>query len=233
MSPEAYYRIVFLIMQRELFVQAFGITEFIASGGQEIFKNVCAQAAGYGFGVLSNRPIDPIKFLPPIISYAQPTYDFITQATGVTRAERVAAIALSYAAAGAWAKVGDLPFNAGIGGVIYLMSQFIEDNVNNSNIPFLLPKTSRKAAMIRRHFSTKKLIKAELAVSGVIIVLIGTTWCIIYILKKSFKYGFKQGSKMKLKKSQNPLKKLNLRKIKPQLKKIFKSKPKVEFIPVK
>ena len=37
MNPETYYRIVLLMIQRELFVQAFGIADFLASGGQEIF----------------------------------------------------------------------------------------------------------------------------------------------------------------------------------------------------
>ena len=232
MTPEVYFRIVLLTMQRELFgqlfVEAFGIADFLVTGGEEVLKNVAAQFAGYAFGVLTDRPVNPAKFLPPIISSAQPTYDYITQVTGVTRAERVAAIALTYAAAGAWAKIGDLSFNGGIGGCIFLLSQFIQDNANNGNTPFLLPKTSRKSVIIRRNFSTKKLIQSELVLTGSIIVFIGTTWCIVYILRKSFKYGFKRGYKIK---SQNPLKKLNLKKL--NLRKNFKSKPKVKFIPVK
>ena len=66
--------------------------------------------------------------------------------------------------------------------------------------------------------------------SGFIIVVITTTWDILYIIRKAFKYGFKQGSKVKLKKPRNRLKKLNSSHV---IRKIFKSKPKVEFIPVK
>ena len=42
----------------------FSILDFLSH--PDIVKNVGAQVLGYGFGVLTNRPIEPIKLLPPL-----------------------------------------------------------------------------------------------------------------------------------------------------------------------
>ena len=44
-----------------------------------ILKNMGAQALGYNFSVLTNRPINAIKFLSLVINYAFETYDFISR----------------------------------------------------------------------------------------------------------------------------------------------------------
>lgn len=78
MLPELYFRIVLLVMSRDLVTYAFSTTEFLAQGGGEIIKNVGAQALGYGFGVLADRPFKGTKLLLPIISVAPQAYDFVT-----------------------------------------------------------------------------------------------------------------------------------------------------------
>ena len=56
MPPELYFRIALLMMSRDLVTYAFSIPEFLAQGGGEILINVGAQALGYSFGVLTDRP---------------------------------------------------------------------------------------------------------------------------------------------------------------------------------
>lgn len=61
MTPDIYFRILLLMMGREAL---FSILDFLSH--PDIVKNVGAQVLGYGFGVLTNRPIEPIKLLPPL-----------------------------------------------------------------------------------------------------------------------------------------------------------------------
>lgn len=64
MTPDIYFRILLLMMGREALVTSFSILDFLSH--PDIVKNVGAQVLGYGFGVLTNRPIEPIKLLPPL-----------------------------------------------------------------------------------------------------------------------------------------------------------------------
>ncbi len=121
MPPHIYFQILILTIGRDLFIEAFGVTDFLNDG---LVQNALALLAGYAGDVPTNRSLDFNKFLPPIISCAQPTYDFVTQGTGVPRIERVATIDLIYSATAGCAKIGDLPFNAGAGDFIYLLRVF-------------------------------------------------------------------------------------------------------------
>lgn len=121
MKPDVYFRIVLIMLGREALVKSFSIVNFFSHGGAKILKNVRAQALGYGFGVLTDRPIEPIKLLPPLISDGPRAYDFITQLTGVTRAERIATLACFFTGSGLLSKTGDPVLNAGAGSFIYLL----------------------------------------------------------------------------------------------------------------
>lgn len=57
MTPEIYFKIILLMVSREGLVSAFSILEFLSD--THIVKNCGAQVLGYGFGVLTNRPIEP------------------------------------------------------------------------------------------------------------------------------------------------------------------------------
>ena len=67
MTPDVYFRIVLLMIGREALVSGFSMLDFLSH--PDILKNIGAQALGYGFGVLTNRPIEPIKLLSSLISY--------------------------------------------------------------------------------------------------------------------------------------------------------------------
>jgi len=221
MPPEIYLRIILLTMGRDIIVSSFSMVEFLSHGGGEIVKNVGAQALGYGFGVLTNRPIEPIKFLPPIISYGPQAYDFVTQVTGATRAERIATLSCLLTGTGLLSKTGDPVINAGAGSFIYLLAQYIEavSKSGGGNVPFVVFRPSRSF----RKFTTKQHLQCELAITGILIITVGGCYIIVVIVKKFFKR-----FKVKFKKLKNALTKY---KAKTRIK-FFKPKPKVEFIPI-
>lgn len=76
MKPDVYFRILLVIMGCQPLINGFLMLDFFLS--QEILKNISAQALGYGFKILTNRPIEPMKLLPPSISYCPVAYDFVT-----------------------------------------------------------------------------------------------------------------------------------------------------------
>ena len=200
MAPEIYFRIALLMMSRDLLSYAFSIPEFLAQGSGEIIKNVGAQALGYGFGVLTDRPFEAIKLLPPIISSAPQTYDFVTQVTGVTRLERVATLAFLFSGTGLLSKTGDPVLNAGAGGFIYLLSQYIDTIAKSGggggSIPFIVALPNKRF----RRFTTKQHLQCQLAIAGIFILATGCGYIIVIFTKKWIKE-----SKSFLK---NPLKQL-------------------------
>jgi hypothetical protein len=123
MTPDVYFRILLLMMNRESLVAAFSIFDVVSH--PDFVKNCGAQVLGYGFGVLTNRPIEPIKFLPPLISYGPQAYDFVTQVTGPTRTERFATLAFLLSGTGLLTKTGDPVLHAGAGSFIYLLAEYV------------------------------------------------------------------------------------------------------------
>ena len=225
MPPELYFRIVLLMISRDLVTSAFSIPEFLAQGGGEFIKNVGAQALGYGFGVLTERPFEATKLLPPIISSAPQAYDYITKVIGVARVERIATLAFLLSGTGLLTKTGDPVLNAGAGGFIYLLSQYIDTIAKSGgggSIPFVVALPNKRF----RKFTRKQHIQCQLAITGIFILTTGCGYVIVFIVKKIFRY-----LKVKLKKFKKNLTKYS--KIKTKFKsriKLFKSKPKVQSI---
>lgn len=222
-TPDVYFRILLFVMGPRTLVNSFPISEFLSHGGGEILKNVGAQLVGYGFGVLSNRPIEPTKFLPPIISYGPQAYDFVTQVTGTTRAERIATLACLFSGTGLLSKTGDPVLNAGAGSFIYLLAQYVEAMAKSSggggNMPFIVNLPNRSF----RRFTNKQHIQCQLAITGILIISIGCCYIIIITIKKVQKF-----IKVKAKKVKNALTKFSgIKSIKK-----FKPKPMVQVIPV-
>lgn len=60
---QVYFRIIIITIVRDAVVSAFSILDFVSNS--EILRNVAAQFAGYGFGVFTNRPFDPVKLFKP------------------------------------------------------------------------------------------------------------------------------------------------------------------------
>lgn len=186
MPPEIYFRIALLMMSRDLLTTAFSIPEFLAQGGGEILKNVGAQAVGYGFGVLTDRPFEATKLLPPIISCAPQTYDFVTKVSGVTRVERVAKLAFLFSGTGLLSKTGDPVLNAGAGGFIYLLSQYIDaiaKSGGGGSIRFVVSLPNRRF----RRFTEKQHIQCQLAIVGIFIVTTGCSYVVVVFTKKLIK----------------------------------------------
>ena len=222
MTPDVYFRIVLLMMGRESLVSGFSMLDFFSDPG--ILKNIGAQALGYGFGVLTNRPIEPIKLLPPLISYGPQAYDFVTQVTGATRTERVATLACLLSGAGFISETGDTVVNAGIGGFIFLLAEYVEavsKSGGGGNMSFIMAGPNRSF----RRFSTKQHIQCQLAITGIIIITVGCAYVIILIVKKVGKF-----VKIKLKNALTKLTKFFKIKVRAVIK-LSKSKLKVKVIP--
>ena len=220
MTPDVYFRIVLLMIGREALVSGFSMLDFLSH--PDILKNIGAQALGYGFGVLTNRPIEPIKLLPPLISYGPQAYDFVTQVTGATRTERIATLAYLLSGTGLLSKTGDPVLNAGAGSFIFLLAEYVEavaKSGGGGNVPFIMARPNRSF----RRFTTKQQMQCQLAITGILIITVGCTYVIILIAKKVGKF-----VKVKLK---NALTKSSKIKAKAIIK-LFKSKPKVNFIPL-
>lgn len=218
MTPDVYFRIVLLMMGSEALVSGFSMLDFLSH--PDILKNIGTQALGYGFGVLTNRPIEPIKLLPPLISYGPQAYNFVTQVTGATRTERIATLACLLSGTGLLSKTGDPILNAGAGSFIFLLAEYVEavaKSGGGGNVPFIMARPNRSF----RRFTTKQQMQSQLAITEILIITVVCTYVISLIAKKVGKF-----VKVKLK---NALTKSSKIKAKAIIK-LFKSKPKVKFI---
>ena len=220
MTPDVYLQIVLLMMGREALVCDFSMLDFLSH--PDTLKNTGAQALGYGFGVLTNRPIEPIKLLPPLISYGPQAYDFISQVTGATRTERIATLACLLSGTGLLSKTGNPVLNAGADSFIFLLAEYVEAVAKSGvggNMPFIMARPNRSF----RRFTTKQHLQCQLAIIRILIITVGCTYVLILIAKKVGKF-----VKVKLK---NALTKYSKIKVKTIIKP-FRSKPKVNFIPL-
>jgi len=186
MRPDIYLRIALLMMGRDVLVSSFSILDFLSQ--PDIVKNVGAQALGYGFGVLTSRPIEPTKFLPPLISYGPQAYDFITQVTGATRVERVATLACFLTGFGLLTKTGDPVLNIGAGSFIFLLAEYVEAMANSGggggNLPFIMACRNRSF----RRFTIKQQLQCQVAITGILITTIGCGYVIALTAKKVSKF---------------------------------------------
>ena len=185
MTPDIYFRILILMMGRDALVSGFSILDFLSH--PDVLKNIGAQALGYSFGVLTNRPIEPIKLLPPIISYGPQAYDFVTQVTGVTRTERIATLACFLSGTGILSKTGDSVLNVGAGIFILLLAEYVEavaKSVGGGNVPFIMAGPNRSF----RRFTTKQQVQCQLAITGILIITVECSYVIILIAKKVGKF---------------------------------------------
>lgn len=177
MTPDVYFRIVLLMMGREALVCGFSMLDFLSH--PDILKNIGAQALAYGFGVLTNRPIELIKLLPPLLSYGPQAYDFVTQVTGATRTERIATLACLLSGTGLLSKTGHPVLNAGAGSFIFLLAEYVEavaKSGGGGNVPFIMARQNRSF----RRFTTKQHMQCQLAITGILIITIGCTYAIPY-----------------------------------------------------
>ena len=178
MRPDIYLRLIFIMMGRETFVTSFSILS-----DTELLTNIGAQALGYAFGVVTNRPFEASKLWPPIISYGSQAYDFVTQVTGPTRAERVATLAFILSGTGLLSKTGDSTVNIGAGSFLFLLGEYIETitkSAGGGNVPFIMVRPNRSL----RRFTNKQHFQCQLAITGIIIITVGCSYILILITKK-------------------------------------------------
>lgn len=158
------------MMARDGLVGAFSIVDFLSH--PDLVKNCAAQLVGYGFGVLSNRLIEPTKFLPPLISYGPQLYDFVNQVTGINRTERIATLACFLSGTGFLTKTGDPVINTAAGGFIYLLMEYVASVTKSGgggNVPFIIARPNRSL----RRFTNKQHLQCQLAITGILIITVG------------------------------------------------------------
>ena len=64
-------------------------------------KNIAIQILGYEAGVLTNsRPLEDSKFLPPVFTSAQETFEFFNQVNGQDKIDRIATIVFTLSGTG-------------------------------------------------------------------------------------------------------------------------------------
>jgi len=87
-----------------------------------ILKNICAQALGYNFRVLTNRPINAIKFLSLVINYALGTYDFISRISDMLGIEKIVILSYLLSEIGFLCKTKNPIFNVSVDGFVYFFA---------------------------------------------------------------------------------------------------------------
>lgn len=222
MAPEVYFRMAFILISRGLIVDAFSVPFFILEN-KEIVINIVTQIGAYGFASLNNRPFHPDNALPPLIKYGPETWDFLTQVEGVTRAERVATLAFLLSGTGLLSKTADVVTNAAAGAFIYVLFEYIAALAKSSGggpIPFVYLRLDRT---FQNKFTKKQHRQCQLAIAGIFILIIPTCHFIGFIFTKVGEY-----LQLKVYRIKFGLKKFYRTKIK-----VFRSKPKVQFIPLK
>lgn len=153
MTPDIYFRIVLIMMGREALVSGFLTLDFLSY--PNILKNIGAQALGYSFGILANRPIEPIKILPSLISYGLQAYDFVTQVTGATRAEKTATLSCLLNGTSLVTKTGNFVLNVGAGSFVFFFAKYVEamaKSGGSGNGLFIISRPNK----IFRRFTTKQ-----------------------------------------------------------------------------
>lgn len=222
MDPETYYKILLIMLARDSSVMAFSLVDFFANGGKQILINTAAQYGGYIAATAVGNNITP-SVLIPVLTNSKLANDFLQSSHNMPdQPERVATIAVLFSAAGLITKTGDIPTNTTMGALISAFADYMSSVVNNGNVPFAYIRAKRMNLTFKQHMQMQMLLTVGIPLVN------GTTWCVIYIFRKTFERG------SKLKRTRNVVKKISTIKARPQIQKmkIFKSRPKVEFIPI-
>lgn len=93
----------------------------------------------------------PTQLLFPFIANSQLAQQFIKiSITGSTQTERAITCFLTFTVGGVMAKVGDMPTNATMGGMISAFSQFMAHQISNANgnMPFVHLYPNKRVKLI-------------------------------------------------------------------------------------
>ena len=134
MSPENYYKIVFLMLTRESIAMGFSLANFLANGGKEILVNTAAQYGGYIAATAVGNNFTP-SILIPVFANSKLVHDFLQASHGMpAQPERVATIAFVFSAAALVTRTGDIPTNASMGALIAAFADYMGSIVYNTRV---------------------------------------------------------------------------------------------------
>ena len=215
--PHIYFRFIVMMVSRDLLAFGFSIPEFIAQSTPEIVKGIGFHTLGYWAGALSERPFTSYNLLPPVITSATQTYDFIANSSiSMPRTDRVAMLATFLSGAGLLTKTADPLTNFGAGSFIYVLFEYIRTLANsggsgNDSIPFVVVRPNRR---VLRRFSMRQHIECQLAIVAIFVIVNGCLFTVLVFAKKliqvSKNYRFKQ--KRRIPKFLMPIKRIKKKK---------------------
>lgn len=167
MSPETYYKIVFLILTRDTVAFGFSLANFFANGGKQVLINSAAQYGGYIASTAIGNNIGP-SILLPIISNSKLAGDFIQFSNNMpVQPERVATVAFVFSTAALITKTGDIPMNATMGALIATFADYMSSVTSSGSTPFIHRIPKRMNLTLKQHILMQFLF---LGVSVTIVV---------------------------------------------------------------
>lgn len=192
MSPETYYKVVFLLLARDSVALGFSLANFFANGGKEIIINGAAQYGDYIAARAVGNSITP-EILIPVFANSKLATDFLQLSNNLPgQPERVATVALLFSTAGLITKTGDIPTNATMGALIAAFADYMGCVVSSGNVPFVYRRSKRMNLSFKQHMQMQLLLLGLLvAISGCSIVIFYSTKSLIrrswLVFKKSIK----------------------------------------------
>ena len=204
MSPETYYKIVFLLLARDSVALGFSLANFFANGGKEILINSAAQYGGYIAATAVGNSITP-EILIPVFANSKLATDFLQLSNNLPgQPERVATVAFVFSTAGLLTKTGDIPTNATMGALIAAFADYMGSVVNSGNVPFVYRRPKRMNLTFKQHMQMQLLLLGLLVtISGCSIVIIYFTKSLIRRSWLFFKKSIKTIKKFRLKRLNN------------------------------
>ena len=204
MSPETYYRIVFLMLARDSVALGFSLANFFANGGKEILFNSAAQYGGYIAATAVGNSITP-EILIPVFANSKLATDFLQFSNNMPgQPGRVATVAFVFSTAGLLTKTGDIPTNATMGALIAAFADYMSSVTSSGPTPFIHRIPKRMNLTFKQHMQMQLLLLGLLvAISGCSIVIIYFTKSLIRRSWLFFKKSIKTIKKFRLKRLNN------------------------------
>ena len=100
MTPEIYFKILLLVLGRDVLVTSFSLADFVANDGKQILINSAAQYGGYFAAKTVGNEIVP-SILIPVVTNSKLGVDFLQASQNMPgHPERVATVAFVFSTAG-------------------------------------------------------------------------------------------------------------------------------------
>ena len=200
MSPETYYKVVFLLLARDSVAMGFSLANFFANGGKEILINSVAQYGGYIAATAVGNSLTP-EILIPVFVNSKLAIDFLQLSNNLNlpgQSERVATVALIFSTAGLLTKTTDITTNATMGALIAAFAEYMGSVVNSDNVPFFYRQPKK-----RMNLTFKQHVQMQFLLLALLVTILGCSIIIIYFTKSLIRRSSLFFKKFRLKRLNN------------------------------